>query len=377
MAPQPMIDPRWILIAATLLAASGSVRAADAPAETIRSIPAQRGLVMTSALRSDQGDRENVVTIDDQSPSGVTYRWNTRLPGADGKPEPVEFRRFVRAIDLEKATRLHSVYWTADRADYPGYTGWSLSTAVYDALLGGGEVPYRIVTLDRQREAAQAVVSGLLRSTRRLRGSLRLLAQHAAPFPVLYDGRRVTVPARRVGGRFAADGPAEDVEFWVLADRAHPLLLKSLAGDSSWQMVRIDTPRADPVRSLEQQLSRHCRVELPGIYFAFGTADLDAQSQRTLVAVARLLGAHPEWTVAVEGHTDSVGSDAANLQLSRARAEAVRTSLASRHAVPASRIAAVGHGETRPREPNETFEGRARNRRVELVRPCSSREGNS
>jgi outer membrane protein OmpA-like peptidoglycan-associated protein len=345
--------------------------AGNSPAD-VKQIPLQRGLVLVSALHWEQGDRENVVTIEQQAANGVTYAWNTDVPGADGKPETLEFRRFVRAIDLQKASRLHSVYWTGDKSDYPGYTGWSLSTAVFDALLAGGDVPYMIVSADREQAGADALIAGLLRQTKRLRGSLRANSKDSQAFPLLYNGVRVSVPARRVSGKFAANGASEDVEFWVLADRDHPLILKSTMGMDVWQIVRIETPQDPPVRALEQQLSRNCRVEIPGIYFAFGTATIDGQSGRALAAVAQLLNARPDWSVLIEGHTDDIGSDAANMKLSQARADAVRTSLARNHAIAAGRLKAVGFGETRPRESNDTLEGRARNRRVELVRPCAA-----
>ena len=72
----------------------------------------------------------------------------------------------------------------------------------------------------------------------------------------------------------------------------------------------------------------------------------------------------------VEGHTDSVGTTTANQRLSERRAEAVRDRLARRHGVDTRAWKAVGYGLSRPRESNETIEGRARNRRVELVRDC-------
>jgi OmpA family protein len=358
------------LIAVTL-SMLGAAQAADKPVE-IRQVPLQPGLVLVSALHWDAGDRENIFTVEQKTANGVTYGWNTKQRGADGKPEEVEFRRFVRASDLEKATRLHAVYWTADKTDYPGYTGWSLSSAVYDALAAGGEAPYMIVDLGSEKEGAEAVVGNLLRQTRRLKGSLRFHSTTAQAFPLLYNGARVAVPARRATGNFVADGVTENVELWVLADRVHPLLLKMIKGGHEWQIVRIETPREQPSRSIEQQLTRNCRVEIPGVYFAFATADLDSMSDRALAAVAQTLRDHPDWTVSIEGHTDDIGSDVSNLKLSQARADAVRGNLVERQSIAAVRLKALGHGETQPRESNATLEGRARNRRVELVRPCGA-----
>ena len=118
-------------------------------------------------------------------------------------------------------------------------------------------------------------------------------------------------------------------------------------------------------------LNARCRVELPGVYFAFGTAAIDPISDRALAELARALAGHPEWKFTVEGHTDSVGTDAANRLLSQRRAEAVRARLAEQHGVDTRTWGAVGYGAAKPRESNATIEGRARNRRVELARDCS------
>jgi OOP family OmpA-OmpF porin len=144
-------------------------------------------------------------------------------------------------------------------------------------------------------------------------------------------------------------------------------------------MVRADLPDGQPAkrgvpaeaRLLEEELVKRCRLELPGVYFAFGTAAIDPISDRALAELARSLAGHPDWKITVEGHTDSVGTDAANRTLSKRRAEAVRARLAERHRVDTRAWGAVGYGATRPRESNATIEGRARNRRVELVRDCS------
>jgi outer membrane protein OmpA-like peptidoglycan-associated protein len=77
---------------------------------------------------------------------------------------------------------------------------------------------------------------------------------------------------------------------------------------------------------------------------------------------------HPDWALALNGHTDGIGSETANLQLSQRRAAAVKTALASRHGVAAARLETSGYGETQPRDTNSTVEGRARNRRVELIK---------
>jgi OmpA-OmpF porin, OOP family len=91
-----------------------------------------------------------------------------------------------------------------------------------------------------------------------------------------------------------------------------------------------------------------------------------------------LMALPEERTVVVEGHTDSQGQDAANQQLSQARAQAVVAFL-TQSGVSATRLSAVGRGEAEPVASNESAEGRANNRRVELTiqnagpRPQASR----
>ena len=81
-----------------------------------------------------------------------------------------------------------------------------------------------------------------------------------------------------------------------------------------------------------------------------------------------MLKRHPEWKLKVEGHTDNIAADDYNLKLSQRRAAAVKNALIGRYGIAAARLTQEGLGETRPRSPNDTMTGRARNRRVELVR---------
>lgn len=103
-----------------------------------------------------------------------------------------------------------------------------------------------------------------------------------------------------------------------------------------------------------------------GILFETNKSELRAASLARLDEVAQLLNQSPERSVRVEGFTDSRGSDSTNRNLSVARAEAVRTYLVTR-SVDAARISAVGFGEERPVASNDSVEGRANNRRVEIV----------
>ena len=102
-----------------------------------------------------------------------------------------------------------------------------------------------------------------------------------------------------------------------------------------------------------------------GLYFDFGSARLREESGPVLDEITRYAQSHPGVALALDGHTDAVGDDDANLALSRDRAEAVRQALVAR-GVAAGSLHSAGFGETRPVAGNDTSQGRASNRRVTL-----------
>ncbi len=105
---------------------------------------------------------------------------------------------------------------------------------------------------------------------------------------------------------------------------------------------------------------------LDRVYFRTNSDRILSRSNRLLDNVAEVIGNHPEIIlVRIEGHTDSQGDDAYNLDLSRRRAASVMAYLV-RKDVDAARLRAEGFGETRPIDDNETRDGRAANRRVEF-----------
>ena len=109
-------------------------------------------------------------------------------------------------------------------------------------------------------------------------------------------------------------------------------------------------------------------VEVPGIYFDTGTSVLKPQSAAAVSEIAKLLKADAAMKVYIVGHTDSVASLESNLKLSQARADAVAQALLAGHGIAAARLSARGVGPLAPVASNDTEDGRARNRRVELVR---------
>jgi outer membrane protein OmpA-like peptidoglycan-associated protein len=360
--------------------------------DSVAKIPLTHGLTIVTTLHFSGGDRESVETLDEVSPAGVRYGWRFVEVHETGDTIRREYTRFVSAADLASARRLHFYGSTEGPAEHPSYTWRSLSTAVYQRLLAAGSDSFQIMSLARPGEFGGGFgdlgIAPFHRNSEapvRWRGTLTLSSTTPQPFPLLMGGRRVVVPALHMRGRFQARGERWEPEIWVLADSAHPLLLKVVGSHATTenvlQVVRVDLPGGKVMEgqrepeSIEDALATTCRAELPGIYFAFASAELQPASAPAMANVAKLIAGHPEWIFSIEGHTDSIGDFASNLALSKRRAHSVKAKLVELHQIDSKRLHAEGYGAFRPREPNTTIEGRARNRRVELVRDCDHQRG--
>ena len=119
---------------------------------------------------------------------------------------------------------------------------------------------------------------------------------------------------------------------------------------------------------LAQALANEGKMVLDGIFFDTGKAVVKPESGEALAIIADYLKSNSAMTFFVTGHTDGTGSYEHNLQLSNARAKAVAAVLSQKYGIAASRLNAVGVGPVAPVATNETEEGRAKNRRVELVK---------
>jgi len=120
-------------------------------------------------------------------------------------------------------------------------------------------------------------------------------------------------------------------------------------------------------KALKEALDKDGRVILYEILFDYDKASLQQKSDKQLQHVLTLLIENPELKLEIQGHTDNKGEDAYNMTLSQQRAETVRRYLAL-FGIPAEQLTAKGYGESQPVATNDTEEGRAKNRRVELVK---------
>lgn len=120
--------------------------------------------------------------------------------------------------------------------------------------------------------------------------------------------------------------------------------------------------------SLANDINRTGHASVYGIYFDTGKADVKPESDATLKEIAKLFQGDPMLKLYVVGHTDNQGALDLNMELSRRRADAVLAALTTKYAVPAGRLRAYGSGPYAPVASNDNEDGRAKNRRVELVK---------
>jgi outer membrane protein OmpA-like peptidoglycan-associated protein len=120
---------------------------------------------------------------------------------------------------------------------------------------------------------------------------------------------------------------------------------------------------------LEEGLVDDKRVDVYGIYFDFNSDRIRPESEPVLEEIGSIMKRRPDWRLSIQGHTDNVGGNGAyNLELSKKRSAAVVSALVNRFGISAGRLTSGGSGAAAPKDTNDTPEGRARNRRVELVR---------
>ena len=357
-----------------LLTATLSARAAQPPeipiAPDVTFVIAVSNAAAPEQARSldhiAQGDYETVVTITAVNDEGISQ--NAFIDGADesGVRVHVTIPRTVSHADLASSHLQILGFMSTDSPVLKGSTALGPSLAVVHELLATGRTAYSF-----QNFSGLATISGMLS-----RGEVPNVK-----FPVLVNGQRVELNAIRALGQMTSGGATRPFEHFILAHPRYPISLRIAYGprggsfpfkpDFSREIVRIDFPvKAAP--ALSEAFAKNCRVEVPGIYFDFNEATLKAQSALALQQIAAMLARQTQRHVSFEGHTDNIGSEKYNDDLSAARAMAVKAALVSGFKLDASTISTKGFGLRRPVENNETLAGRARNRRVELVRDCGA-----
>jgi outer membrane protein OmpA-like peptidoglycan-associated protein len=331
-------------------------------------IPFAPGVVYNYVMHNYDHDQDwqfftSVVSV---TPDETVYAEDVVLPGPDGKPHKFLWRRTVsrREAANSKAIDNGTTCNPGDTTDawHRGSVLRMASQRVFRELKTEGQVEVSI--FHSYGCSKPYTVTGTIRRDKP--GPVKV--------SILLNGQRLDLPTIHAAGTLSSALLRDDEEFWILDDSIRPWVItqhgRSQGKDYLQQLGTILAPDPELEKRMEQALEKSCRAPVYGIYFESASAELNPASHPTLQQIAAVMQRHADWTVTIEGHTDSIGGAASNLDLSDRRAAAVKTELAGRFGVPAGRLATKGFGLSRPVESNGTIEGRARNRRVELTRAC-------
>jgi OmpA-OmpF porin, OOP family len=174
---------------------------------------------------------------------------------------------------------------------------------------------------------------------------------------------------------------------WTIVDErtasdAHIVAHYSKNGRNIWAALHntvdsysLNVADAGSVSSLHSSLAKSCHVALYGVLFDANKSTLQPLSEAVLQQVAAMLTLNKGLKLEVQGHTDNLGSAERNQSLSDGRAKAVVAWLAQ-HGIAADRLTSAGYGKTKPVADNRLGEGRAKNRRVEIVDPACTPKAN-
>jgi outer membrane protein OmpA-like peptidoglycan-associated protein len=338
-------------------------------AQAKAAVPLKVGLTLSYAwMRTPQEEYECLIHVTKIEPAFIETSLSCNHPERGGP-----FVRRVCRSDLRNARMLHTVYGVVtvigpsgeeEPETIVGATAFTMSSAEFARLKRSGVMAQHYVELGPSGELAKNGV-----------GELRLDARDT--MRVIINDQPLDVPVIKVTGRLAWTIRGQSLETEdtavILDDEQFPLFIdqrstaKSTA--SRIQFSKITYPSEGGTNSLEGGLLEKRRVDVYGIYFDFNSDRIRKESEPVLNEIGSIMKKYPDWRLRIAGHTDNVGGDGDyNLQLSRRRSDAVRLALVERFGIDADRLSSSGYGAGAPIDTNDTSEGRARNRRVELVR---------
>jgi OmpA-OmpF porin, OOP family len=195
-----------------------------------------------------------------------------------------------------------------------------------------------------------------------------------APSP-LQTVRNYTNAVKKIGGQlvYEYEDAGENVVLKVVKDGMEVWAYVYASGNGSYTIHLIEKQAMNQdviadANSLANSIKESGKVAVYGIYFDTGKSVLKPESLPALQEITKLLKADPNLKLYVVGHTDNTGTFDSNIKLSMERATAVVSALVSQFSVSAARLTSFGDGPTSPVSSNDNEDGRALNRRVELVK---------
>jgi OmpA-OmpF porin, OOP family len=189
------------------------------------------------------------------------------------------------------------------------------------------------------------------------RAALEVVRNYENAFKKIGGKTMAIEPQRRFNGVVTIDGK----ETWVEVEKGSKIWMRIVRRTEMEQTIVADAA------SFSKDLRTAGHVAVGGIYFDTASAALKPESGAAIGEIAKMLKTDPNLKVYVVGHTDTVGNVESNLKLSRDRAESVVQALVSNHGIAVARLRSFGNGPFAPVATNGTDDGRALNRRVELV----------
>ena len=217
------------------------------------------------------------------------------------------------------------------------------------------------------------------------KGTFTRVEPDDVPFPLIINDELVNVPSIHARATMmklienaGISGPGrpgprdQPAEVYILDDPNTPVMLSWMLGENmkqydsfKVQLVRITSPRDKP--TIQQQLEKTRKAITWGINFDFNSDTIRPVSEPVLQEIAQAMADKPDWKLTVTGHTDNIGGHKYNQELSQRRSASVKKTLVERYHADPSRLSTSGAGDYAPIDTNDTLEGRARNRRVELT----------
>lgn len=221
-----------------------------------------------------------------------------------------------------------------------------------DAALGA----HRVYMADRKMEIAVAQASTRYAEDQRAKLADERDRARLAARTLEADKARADADAARADAADAARMASAD------ADAA-----RAAAADAAGAAARQADDLQRQIDALQAKVTdRGLVLTLGDVLFTSGRADLKVGAASNLDRLVAFLNQHPDRTVEIEGHTDSVGADDYNQALSQRRADSVKSCLVQQ-GISGTRLSAAGMGEHRPVAENESASGRQQNRRVEII----------
>jgi len=338
-------------------------------------IPFVPGLKLTAAWGRTPGDVEMLNTISEinsdfykVTTSGVSYANDN-----DVKGKQETNARDICATDLKSS---HG-YITEHAAFFPPIapdtTQAVLSTAAFNELKTTGKVDARYLMYFQADDH-----SGVREHWRE--GTLSRVGSSDLDYPMIVNNEAIELPTILARGTMLVtdkglkadteniNNRPTPVEIQVLDDAKNPLVLNYSFTNQKFrvQVVKIEYPTKE--KKIEQALAKEKKAVVYGIYFDFNSDKIRVESKSVMDEIAAALKNNPDWKLTVNGYTDNIGGDGYNLDLSRRRSASVRQALVTQYHIPPDRLTAGGYGDSSPIDTNDTLQGRARNRRVELTR---------